>query len=193
MNVARKTTAAIVGLAAVALLAGCAGTAAPTFKDGAPVSASPSSSTKRPDDRLIKVTKVIDPVTVVATPYKEADPLYGKTFTVHIGDILTPAKGECGYDQAFAFAKTTLTSQLWTLRYDLTPAGGTYKDITPFASNGDHNGWLASNRLDYGQIMSSAGMAFHNPAEEYDLYSNQREQAKSDGTGLWSVCPSFGS
>lgn len=191
MNLARRTIAAVVGTALITVLTGCAGAAEPAYENGAPVaassSASPSTQT-RPEQRKVRALEVIDPLTVKVTPFEKTDTLYGKKFIVHVGDILTPKKGECGYEEALALAEGTLLGNIWILQYDADTNGTTWID-----SRGDHYGYLDSNRLPYGQIMSEKGMAVNNSAvKDNRSHLNQQAQAQADGTGLWSTCPGFG-
>lgn len=191
MNFAQKTHAAALVVLAVILLAGC--TAAPSADanatgNGAPPSASAGQGSTPtptvPDQRLVRTVKVIDPVTVIMTPFNKTDSLYGKDFTVHINDIVAPAKGECGYDQSLAFAKKTLPGVAWSLEYD-TVTNGVY------IKGGNHYGWLGAT-VPYGLKMIVAGMAHLTTNPKAQFFSSQAAQAKAGSVGLWGSCPGFG-
>jgi hypothetical protein len=70
--------------------------------------------------RKVDLVRAIDPVTVVVTPATKSDPLYGKDITVHVNDIVAPAKGQCGYAESLAFAtKTLLAYKMYMLWYPI--------------------------------------------------------------------------
>lgn len=206
MNFAQKTSAVLVtGLVAI-LLAGCAGGAGASNNASTTGAAAAAAGATTPvtdaskirplgpsgtsGQRMVKAVKVIDAQTVEVTPDVKGDSLYGKDFIVHVTDIATPAKGACGYDQALALAKATITpGSVWFLMYDGPSASGDYID-----SHGDHYGHLDARTISgsYGTTMVSNGMADvpgGNPKNQnYDALT----AAKAAKTGLWASCPGFG-
>lgn len=191
MNFALKTRAAAILVLATVLLAGCA----EQPKDGPPgpsagTSASPSgdSAQTKPEQRRVKGVKVVDPTTIIVTPYAETDQLFGKKFAVHVTNITTPTKGECGYDEALALAKTTLVGNVLFLQYfSVNP---TYKG--PWIdSKGVHHGILGSRGFSYDQTMVKAGLARVPSGATYSGLENTEKEARDQGIGLWTSCPNF--
>ena len=146
---------------AIALLVGCssAQTSSPNSGPTSPASPSPSPSPtatiplSEPDQRPVEVVSVIDPLTLVVTPTRDSDELYGTEFTVHINDIVAPASTECGYEETLTFAQELVPEWGWSLQY------GTVTDDIWIDENGEHYGFLSSNRLTYGQNLVRAGLA----------------------------------
>jgi hypothetical protein len=189
MKLAQKASLAALSGIVVVMLAGCVSgpsEGSQAAADSGTTSAAPTTQTQ-PEQRRVRALKVIDPVTIIMTPADKTDTLYGKDFTVHVNDILTPAKGQCGYDQALALANSTLIGTGWVLQY------GTVTDGVYIDSDGDHHGYLDSNRLPYGKVMLNAGMAYVPDNEKAQFNAGAQQDAKAAGTGLWTSCPGFGS
>lgn len=185
MTFSRKTAyAAVVAGLVAALLAGCSGTADKPSNGVASSSAAVVNS--KPDTRQVRALEVIDPLTVVVTPVAVSDKLYGTNFTVHIDEIVTPSKGECGYDQAFALAKSTLPGHVWFLKYDHV-TDGVYID-----GNGDHHGELDSRGTPYDLTMIGDGMAHLPKGDASPTLTGPEQDAKTAGRGLWTSCDGFG-
>jgi hypothetical protein len=184
MNIITKARSAAIVILATALLAGCAAGPA-TSTDAAPETSAPTAQTK-PEQRQVTGVEVLDPTTIVVTPFKDTDELFGEEFTVHINDFLTPAEGECGYDEALALADATVVDGVWFLMYTAAHDGVWIDD------EGDHYGYLDSRGLSYGQTMVSAGMAYVPTDVENSPLVNVQNDARDAGTGLWASCPGFG-
>ena len=188
MKIAQKAHAAIIGGLAVILLAGCVPIASSTAASGAaqtPASTSVSTKQKEPAPQFVQAVKVTDPDTIVVA-LVHSNGTFGRTFVLHENTIVAPAKGDCGYDKALAFAEQTLVGNRWWGKYD-TVTNGIYVD-----SHGAHYGYLASTNSSYGQIMVTAGMAVTPTNDGTSHLSGFQQTAKSNKTGLWAICPSFG-
>ena len=128
----------------------------------------------------VTVIKVIDPRTVLVGPSLGARfedghgtivTLAGEaTVTLHPdSDIVTPAQGECGYDEALAFATQFFSENPTEAQVD----------------RGDFfSSWYFSQLTEAGFASTSddRGGAFSGP-----LYN-----AKNAKAGVWTLCPGFG-
>jgi hypothetical protein len=183
-----KTIPATLLVLATTLLAGCSAAAPTTGASGDGATQTPTSAVAQtePAQRKVTVDKVIDPTTIVVTPLRDTDLLYGTKFTVHLTGFLTPAKGECGYEDSLAFTKTRLAEGFWVLDYSAVK-DGVYVDV-----NGEHHGILGRvGSYNYVAEILGLGLAYLAPEGPSYLMSDQ--QAASDAkTGLWATCPGFG-
>lgn len=181
----RKTRLAIVGVAAALILSGCS--TAPSASSE-PSDAPPTSREVQtmPDDRQVTVVEVLDPVTMIVTPVKADDELYGEEFIVHESTMLAPLEGECGYDEALTHAKESLLEGSRFVTYPREPAGGEWID-----ADGEHYAYIQGSDMPYAQRMIIDGMAV--PTEAWTLsFERSQHAAQTSGTGLWAICPDFG-
>ena len=196
MNRARTIKTAITTTIAITLLVGCSSAQPSTpnsdLVGATSTSTSPSPSPtatiplSEPGQRPVEVVSVIDPLTLVVTPTRDSDELYGTEFTVHINDIVAPASTECGYEETLTFAQELVPEWGWSLQY------GTVTDDIWIDENGEHYGFLSSNRLTYGQNLVRAGLA-HLPKDDESSYmDNLQREAQAAGVGHWTTCPGFG-
>ena len=188
MKIAQKARAAVIGGLAVILLSGCVATSSPS-SSAAPKPSSTSASAKQKEpaaDQFVQALEVIDPETIVVAPIGKTYKL-GKKFVMHDNTIVTPSKGDCGYDESLAFAKKTLVGQDWDFKPD-SVTNGIYVD-----SRGVHYGWLSSTAGPYGEVMITAGMAVNATNDGTDIWAPYQTDAKATNTGLWATCPGFGS
>ena len=181
-NSMKTVSAALLVLTAL-LLAGCAtgntGTTAAPAPSATAEQTKPASEKRNFAEQAAKgelgvtVIKVIDPRTFVVGPStfeQEHNDLSGEiTVKIRAGsDLVTPAEGECGYDEALAFAQ----------QY--------------FTENPEHAyiraGDFGSDR--YYQEIIRAGFAYI-PNVQPPLL-NAQGQAEGNQVGLWSTCPGFG-
>jgi hypothetical protein len=188
MNITKKARVATVAILATILLSGCA-QESPTPAAG---NGSNSSATAAPtptptpthngDDAFIaalagevrvEVVEVVDPRTFVVKP--SADETSKKGFTGEStvsmregSELVTPAEGECGYDEALAYAK----------QYFAENPEDAYVLEGSFSTDG------------YYELVLSAGFAYiPNNDGPYEL---AQAQADGSGAGLWSTCEGFG-
>lgn len=178
MLLARKARLAAVGALAAIILTGCANAPADTAE---PSAATTAEVQTKPDDRRVTIVEVIDPVTLVVTPSKTDDALYGEEFTMHVTDIEAPAAGDCGFEEAVRYAEEALVG----------PRTLAYARVEPWIDDdGDHYGIISAS-LPYAQAMIVAGMA--TPTEAWRAsYETNQLLAQEDGRGLWALCPDFG-
>jgi len=174
--------------AASLVLAGCAATEPSEFDQGAPVqtaSATPTSTPVLSSEEALEeamkgqmgatVLEVLDPRTYRIEPDadEQADGLSGEvTVTIRESSpLVTPAEGECGYDEALAFAKQH------------------------FAENPD-DAYVAegsfSAELYYDEVIT-AGFAYIPDNDGQDNhYAIAQEMAETSSAGLYALCPAFG-
>lgn len=185
MNIAHKTRAITLGAVAIALLAGCSSSPAET--PAATTGATPDVAQVMPETREVRAVQVLDPVTIVVTPVRESDSLYGEEFTVHIDDLEAPEDGDCGFDEASAAAVSTIGELPWFLRYDGV-AKTVYVDDA-----GEHHGSL-QQRANAGYVQTMITEGFGRPIESNDreLLATAASGAQSSNAGLWAMCPDFG-
>ena len=182
-NSMKTVSAALLVLTAL-LLAGCATGNTGTTADPAPSATAeqtkPASEKRDFADQAAKgelgvtVIMVIDPRTFVVGPStfeQEHNDLSGEiTVQIRVGsDLVTPAKGECGYDEALAFAQ----------QY--------------FAENPENDAGVAVGNFDSQEYFGAAiraGFAY-TPDPAPHLVSAQGD-AEGNQAGLWSTCPGFG-
>ena len=174
--------------AASLVLGGCAATEPSEFDQGAPVQSASATPTSTPDlsseEALAEAMKyqmgatvleVLDPRTFRIEPDadEQADGLSGEvTVTIRESSTLvTPAEGECGYDEALAFA----TQHFAEYPDDAYVAEGSF-----------------SAELYYDEVITS-GFAYipDNDGQE-NLYSVAQETAETTLAGLYALCPEFG-
>ncbi|SEF02666.1 hypothetical protein SAMN04489740_3842 [Arthrobacter alpinus] len=173
-------------LVPLTLLAGCAPTESSQVNQDAPSQSATATATPTPilneKEALAKAMKgqmgatvleVLDPGTflVELSPYEQKmKGLSGEatvTFRKSLG-LVTPAQGECGYDEAFAFAK----------QYFADNPDDVYVSEGSFGT--DH----------YLDEALRAGFAYI-PDHE-GRYDNALAQAAADRAGLYALCPNFG-
>lgn len=183
---AHKLSAIAGGLLVALLLAGCSTGSEPSASTPVAPATESSDTQVWPDGRDVIGIGVIDPVTVVVTPRREDDDLFGEELTVHLNDIVAPVKGECGYDQALELATKLVVDGIWYLDYSSVD-DGIYVD-----DKGEHHGWLNSRAATYGRQMVRAGMATAPAGDELSYLVRDQADTSSAGTGLWATCPDFG-
>lgn len=185
MNIAHKTRAVALGAVAIALLAGCS--SSPAEAPAATNGATPDTAQVMPETREVRAVEVLDPVTMVVTPVRESDSLYGEEFTVHIDDLEAPEEGDCGYDEASAAAASTIGQMPWFLRYD-GAAKTVYVDDA-----GEHHGSLRQRAgASYPETMVAEGYGRPAEGEQSELVDSAEHDAKAANAGLWATCPDFG-
>jgi len=185
MNIAHKTRAIALGAVAIALLAGCS--SSPTDAPAATNDATPDVTQVMPETREVRAVEVLDPVTIVVTPVRESDSLYGEEFTVHIDDLDAPEDGDCGFDEASAAAVSAIGDSPWFLRYD-----GVTKTVY-VDDAGEHHGSLRQRAgASYPETMVADGYGRPAEGEESELFDSAERDAKAANAGLWATCPDFG-
>jgi hypothetical protein len=194
MNIAQKTQAVVGVLLATVLLAGCTATAsakdttAPST-DG--VSNSAETSTPSTDKSAVKISEERFEASLAGNPknIEVVEVLDPRTFLVEAGalsakannyagqipisisadlGIVTPALGECGYDESLAFAKQYFAEN----PTDMKVKNG---DFTSFA---------------YFWAATEAGLAYSD--DNYSSLSAPKMDAENAKAGLWTLCPGFG-
>lgn len=194
MKITQKLRTAVIVTAATILLAGCA-TAQPKADNsgGEALQPSPSATiTEQPqaeqpadgeaaftekastEDLGITVIEVIDPRTFVVGPRTNEQERYGYTGQMTVTlfpslNLVTPAEGECGYEQTLAFAKQYFAEN---------PEGDAFVGAGSFAS------------IEYYSAAIQAGVAYTTDTE--GIFRYLQGQAESDQPGLWTTCPGFG-
>lgn len=166
------------------LLTGCATADTGTTADPAP---SATAEQAMPEQRQVEAVEVIDPVTIVVTPLKDTDSLYGAEFTVHLTDLIAPVKGECGYAEALAYAEDTAVGNVYFLRYSPDDKGA-WIDAA-----GDHYGSFGNRGEGYASGVVRDGFALDGPdGTTTDGLASTEFDAKNSQVGLWVTCPEFG-
>jgi endonuclease YncB( thermonuclease family) len=186
MNITKKARVATVAILAAILLSGCAQESTPPNADAttAPtVSATPTPTpTLSGDDAFeaslagevgVAVVEVIDPRTFVVKPntYEAGQNGYTGEATVSIREestLVTPAEGECGYDEALAYAKQYFSDN---------PEDAFVRD-GDFGTDG------------YYEVVLRAGFAYI--PDNDGQFAIAQAQADGSGAGLWSSCEGFG-
>lgn len=185
----RLATAITVAGLAIAALAGCSSTSTPRAESSTTKTPADGSAVVRtePEQRQVTIVKLVDPSTVIATPVKSSDDLYGDRFVVHIDQITTPASNACGYDQALEFAKSHIDAgTTWSLQYPTLPSS-VYID-----AKGEHHGSLRNMSGGYDESAVTAGVATTNANTSQTFLQTEQDDAKANKTGLWGTCPDFG-
>jgi hypothetical protein len=188
MNITKKARVATVAILATILLSGCAAESAPPAAGDGPaptVSATPTPTptpTLSGDDAFIAagsgqvgvaVVEVVDPRTFVVKPSADEASENGYTgeTTVSIregSELVTPAEGECGYEEALAYAK----------QYFMENPEDAFIIEDNFSTE------------EYYERVLSAGFAYI-PNNE-GTYAIAQAEADGSGAGLWSLCEGFG-
>jgi len=185
MNIAHKTRAIALGAVAIALLAGCS--SSPAEAPAATNGATPDTAQVMPETREVRAVEVLDPVTMVVTPVRESDSLYGEEFTVHIDDLEAPEDGDCGFDEASAAAVSAIGDSPWFLRYD----GATKTVYVDDA--GEHHGSLRQRTTaGYNETMIADGYGHPIESNDRESLATAASAAQSSNAGLWASCPDFG-
>jgi hypothetical protein len=174
--------------AASLVLAGCAATEPSEFDQGAPVQSASATPTSTPvlssEEALAEAMKyqmgatvleVIDPRTFNIEPAadEQAAGVSGEaTVTIREGSpLVTPAEGECGYDEALAFAK----------QY--------------FAENPDDAFVVEgsfSTEFYYDEAITSGFAYIPDDDGQENLYGIPQADAENASAGLYALCPDFG-
>ena len=92
-------------------------------------------------------------MTIVVTPFDRTDSLFGKKFTLHVNDFITPTKGKCGFNDALALARKTTAVGPWFFIYSSVNSGARID------ARGDHRGSLTALSRGHGLTMVVAGVA----------------------------------
>jgi len=183
MPMKSKTLASFSLLAAASLLlVGCAAAEPTPFDQGAPTpsaSTTPSSTPAVNEDEALTeamkgemgatVLEVLDPRTFRIEPAADEGLSGEATVAVREGSpLVSPAEGECGYDEALAFAKQH------------------------FAENPD-DGYVLEGSFEfdsYFEKVLAAGFAY---IPDYDgQFVITQENAERDQAGLYALCAGFG-
>jgi len=186
MNITKKARVATVAILATILLSGCAAESAPPTagETTAPgVSATPTPTpTLSGDDAFaaalagevgVAVVEVVDPRTFIVKPsaYETSQNGYTGQATVSIraeSKLVTPAEGECGYDEALTYAK----------QYFAENPEDAYVLEGNFSTDG------------YYEVVLRAGFAYI--PENDGPFEIAQAEADGSGAGLWSTCEGFG-
>lgn len=186
MNIAQKARVATIAVLATVLLAGCATAEAVPDATPSPSATTDASQPENGEDSFAKATKtaqmsvqvidVIDPrtFTVGPTDYDREKSGFSGTVTVTIPEespLVTPAEGECGYDESLAFAQ----------QYFAEKPGDAFLDA----------GSLGSEMYPIESINAGFAYVAADPNDNSD-YAQSSRDAQLTGTGLWATCPGFG-
>lgn len=199
-----KTIAASVALIAASLLvlAGCAGgtsnqiqsapSTAPTEAAQPTQSAEPTeaplelSTEGLPDVIYMKVTSIHDAASFTATAIDQGSGVYldGAPFEVRIPGVATPTVGECGHDEAIAWAQKSLETGAGdalklVLRSDAGNAGAD--------ADGVLYGIVSGLKFESYQVeLVQQGYAYLTDGQSWGASAQDAE------VGLWAICDSFG-
>jgi hypothetical protein len=126
-------------------------------------------------------------VTIIVTPVRVSDSLYGEELTVHIDDLVAPEDGDCGFNEGSAAAVSTIGDSPWFLRYD----GATKTVYVDDA--GEHYGSLRKRAgAGYPETMVVAGYGRPIASNDHELLDTAASEAQSSNARLWATCPDFG-
>lgn len=185
MNVAHKTRAIALGAVAIALLAGCS--SSPAEAPAAANDATPDVAQVMPETREVRAVQVLDPVTIVVTPVRESDSLYGEEFTVHIDNFESPKDGDCGLEEASSAAVSAVGESPWFLRYD-----GVETDTYIDGEGHDYGQLHKRTSARYNAAMISTGYGHPIEGNTLESLNVAEDEAKAANAGLWATCPDFG-
>lgn len=184
MHIAKKAHIATLAVLATVLFTGCAAAESSPSSGSTPkATAEETPASQTPEEIFIEnatkgtlgvaVIEVIDPRTFVVGPNsfeQDHNKLAGE-MTVSIrpeSTLVTPAEGECGYDESLAFA-------------------------TQYFADNPENAYVKEGHFgseEYLPDLIRAGFGYvPNPQGNLEIPQDEAQNLKS---GLWTICPGFG-